>query len=103
MSECNHIRKGFGLVSHDEWECDICGALIKKAKMTEEEFNIKDYIEQENKKYTHIHPWADFLHYRAQCILWLKNECRNTDEQIAQQLSMDERQVCLIRKYLEDD
>lgn len=43
------------------------------------------------------HPWADFLNARYNAILWMKEEMGYNDKKIAEMLSMDERQVFLIR------
>ncbi len=43
------------------------------------------------------HPWSDFLDARYRAILWMKNTDNRSDAQIAIHLSMDERQVFLIR------
>ena len=48
------------------------------------------------------HPWQLFLNARAKAIIWLKNEMNQSDVQIACQLSMDEKQVMLIRTYIEE-
>jgi hypothetical protein len=43
------------------------------------------------------HPWAEFLFYRYKAILWMEKEMNYSDEEIAFHLSMDERQVFLIK------
>jgi Uri superfamily endonuclease len=47
------------------------------------------------------HPWHDFLNARARAIHWMKIERKYSDEQIAEALSMDERQVRQIREFYE--
>ena len=48
-------------------------------------------------------PWDEFLKARTRCILWLSENRKASDDEIAYQLSMDERQVCLIREYAQTD
>lgn len=43
------------------------------------------------------HPWSCFLNARYNAILWMKEEMKYDDKKIAIHLSMDERQVYLIR------
>lgn len=43
------------------------------------------------------HPWAYFLNARWKAILWMREVMEKNDKQIAQDLSMDEVQVYLIR------
>ena len=43
------------------------------------------------------HPWGDFLNARTRVIHWMRNEMGYSDEKIAVALSMDRRQVFLIR------
>ena len=43
------------------------------------------------------HPWAVFLNARYDAILWMKEEMGYDDKRIAFNLSMDEKQVYLIR------
>ncbi len=49
------------------------------------------------------HPWGEFLKSRMNAILWMKEEMGRDDKLIAHQLSMDERQVYLIRIYAEKE
>jgi len=46
------------------------------------------------------HPWADFLDARKKTIVWMKDECGRTDQEIAIILSMDARQVASIIKAM---
>lgn len=50
-------------------------------------------------KYTGDHPWGKFLSARYEAIIWIKEHMNRTDAQIAHDLSMDEKQVYLIRTY----
>jgi hypothetical protein len=43
------------------------------------------------------HPWGEFLKVRLDVIFWMREEMKRTDSEIADQLSMDEEQVYLIR------
>ncbi len=43
------------------------------------------------------HPWGDFLIARYRAILWMKDTMGYDDKRIAQELSMDQAQVYLIR------
>lgn len=43
------------------------------------------------------HPWERFINARWRVILWLQEEMGYDDERIAKKLSMDEKQVNLIR------
>ena len=43
------------------------------------------------------HPWGHFLNARYHAILWMREEMGYNDKTISQGLSMDERQVYLIR------
>ena len=47
------------------------------------------------------HPWGDFLDARVRVILWMKNEMGYNDKHISEALSMDEKQVFLIRTHFE--
>ncbi len=51
-------------------------------------------VEKENQE---PHPWGAFLNARWKVILWFREEYGYDDETIAERLSMDERQVYLIR------
>lgn len=42
------------------------------------------------------HPWGKFLYARSEVIMWMKNEMKRSDAEIADALSMDEMQVRLI-------
>lgn len=48
-----------------------------------------------------IHPWQEFLDARAKAIIWMSEEMRFYDKNIAANISLDEEQVCSIRKYLQ--
>ncbi len=48
------------------------------------------------------HPWGQFLYARSQAILWMKNEMKRSNFEIANALSMDEMQVQLILMTIED-
>lgn len=50
-----------------------------------------------------LHPWEEFLKARMNAILWMKEEMGRDDKLIANQLSMDERQVYLIRLHAEKE
>lgn len=43
------------------------------------------------------HPWGVFLNARWKAILWMREEMGYDDQKIAIKLSMDEKQVYLIR------
>ena len=43
------------------------------------------------------HPWGVFLEARIKCITWMREKMKRNDSEIAQALSMDEKQVYLIR------
>ena len=43
------------------------------------------------------HVWGEFLRVRMKCIKWMRTEMKRSDEQIAEDLSMDATQVFLIR------
>lgn len=48
-----------------------------------------------------LHPWKRFLNARRDVIIWLSEEMKQNDLEIAQCMSMDETQVYLIRIYPE--
>jgi hypothetical protein len=43
-----------------------------------------------------IHPWEEFLNARAAVLIWMRDEKKNSNEEIAQMMSMDAEQVKLI-------
>lgn len=45
------------------------------------------------------HPWEDFLKVRARAILWLAQNEKYSDKEIARILSMDVGQVLQIKEY----
>lgn len=47
------------------------------------------------------HPLHRFLKARAETIMWMKEKCARSDSEIAELLSMDEKQVYLIVKDME--
>jgi hypothetical protein len=65
--------------------------------------NETDYFKgfSKNTNYCHSkekpHPWAEFLRTRKDAVLWMKDEGKRNDEEIARILSMDEQQVFQIR------
>jgi hypothetical protein len=48
------------------------------------------------------HPWSDFLHARALCLRWLRDERGESPEKICQTMAMDPVQVRLILAYVDE-
>ena len=46
------------------------------------------------------HPWGEFLNVRLKVIIWMTNEMKYDDAKIAENLSMTEWQVYLIKRHL---
>jgi DNA-binding CsgD family transcriptional regulator len=47
------------------------------------------------------HPWMVFLHARARCLRWLRDEGK-TDVEIARTMSMDPAQVQMILRHVDE-
>lgn len=43
-----------------------------------------------------IHPWEEFLNARAAALIWMRDEMKKSNEEIAHLMSMDAEQVKLI-------
>ena len=54
---------------------------------------IRVTMDSENKE---PHPWGEFLKWRYRALLWSREKYGYSNEQLAHQFSMDERQVMLI-------
>jgi hypothetical protein len=49
------------------------------------------------------HPWGKFLEVRKEVIKWMTDEMGRDNAEIAHALSMDEQQVYLIKKHMEEE
>ena len=58
-------------------------------------------MQESNEHEASPHPWDVFLEVRCDVIDWMREEMKKSDFEIARDLSMDERQVFLIRNRAE--
>jgi hypothetical protein len=61
--------------------------------------NLKEYWKKQDEEVMkkEPHPWGAFLDARLKVIYWMEKELHRSDKEIAIELSMNEKQVYLIR------